>query len=53
LRHQYFNLAKHHHDLLRAEPLLRHDPCSSPGPFSLKTWSKKLRSGHLPTAIKF
>jgi hypothetical protein len=33
LTHRHFNLAKQRHDLLRAEPLLRHDPSSFPRQF--------------------
>jgi len=45
LRHRYFNLAKQRHDLLRTEPLLRHDQLLSKL-FSHNAWSKKARSGH-------
>jgi diguanylate cyclase len=46
LRHQHFNLTEQHHDLLRAEPLLRHNQSSFPSSVSHKAWSKKARSGH-------
>jgi hypothetical protein len=45
LRHQHFNLAKQRPDLLRTEPLLRHDPSSFPSAFSHIAWFKKARSG--------
>src|ERR1035438_9128202 len=45
LCHQYFNLAKQRHDLLRTEPLLRHGQSSFPSTFSHIAWSKKARSG--------
>src|SRR5674476_634597 len=32
--------------LLRAKPLLRHDPSSFPSSFSHNAWSRKARSGH-------
>jgi hypothetical protein len=40
LRHRHFNLAKQRYDLLRAEPLLRHDQLLSKL-FSHIAWSKK------------
>ena len=43
--HRHFNLAKQHHDLLCAEPLLRHNKGSFPSSFSHIAWSKKARSG--------
>ena len=46
LRHQHFNLPTQRHDLLRAEPLLRHDLSSFPSSFPHNAWSKKARSGH-------
>jgi hypothetical protein len=47
LRHRHFNLTKQRHDLLRAEPLLRHDQSSFPSSFSHNAWSKKARSGQV------
>jgi hypothetical protein len=40
-----FNLAKQRYDLLRAKPLLRHDPSSFPSSFSHNAWFKKARAG--------
>jgi hypothetical protein len=37
----HLNLAKQRHDLLRAKPLLRHDPSSCPSSFFHIAWSKK------------
>src|ERR1017187_6578424 len=49
LCHQHLNLTKQRHDLLRAKPLLRHDPSSFPSSFSHNAWSRKARSGHFTT----
>src|SRR5450631_4144743 len=51
LRHRHFNLAKQRYDLLRAKPLLRHDPSSFPSSFSHNAWFKKARAGHSLPAI--
>ena len=50
LCHRHLNLAKQRHDLLRAEPLLRHDQLLSKL-FSHNAWFKKARLGHLALRV--